>query len=41
VERARAGGRFAVRVPEFSRDVHDLAGLAAVAGHLFRESPGA
>jgi len=38
VERARAGGRFAMRVPEFSRDVHDLAGLAAVADVLFAES---
>jgi anion-transporting ArsA/GET3 family ATPase len=38
VERARAGGRFALRVPEFSRDVHDLAGLAAVADVLFAES---
>ncbi len=38
VERTRAGGRFVVQVPEFSRDVHDLAGLAAVAGVLFAES---
>jgi anion-transporting ArsA/GET3 family ATPase len=30
----RAGG-FSVRVPELPRDVHDLAGLALVAGHLF------
>jgi anion-transporting ArsA/GET3 family ATPase len=40
VERARAGGRFAVEVPEFSKDVHDLAGLAAVASRLFEAPAG-
>jgi anion-transporting ArsA/GET3 family ATPase len=35
IARARRAGRFATRVPELPRDVHDLEGLARVAAHLF------
>ncbi len=38
VERAERANRFALRVPELPSDVHDLEGLARVAGALF-ESP--
>jgi len=38
-ERVRARGGFVIRVPEFDRDVHDLDGLAAIAGILAQERP--
>jgi anion-transporting ArsA/GET3 family ATPase len=35
VARATRAGRFSLRVPELPHDVHDLEGLARMAGHLF------
>jgi anion-transporting ArsA/GET3 family ATPase len=38
-ERVRQRGGFVALVPEFDRDVHDLAGLAAIADHLQGGAP--
>jgi anion-transporting ArsA/GET3 family ATPase len=40
IARATGAGRFALRVPELSHDVHDLEGLARMAAHLFGAEAG-